>query len=311
MRVLVTGSNGFLGSAICRALLRDPDGDVLALHRERADLSLVPPGSRLVVGDFHDVKRMKEVFEEFRPEAVIHAAAIVSTGVPNAVASHRYNVEGTAVLLAVARESGCRRWIQISSMSAHPENKSVYGGTKYLADLEVKKTDLDWTILRPSLIYGEVRRGIFHRLTGLLNSLPIVPLVGPGNEPVRPVHRDDVAAVCMTALRRPETIGNVYMLGGPEESWTFRTMAMEMRRMLNRSTLAAPVPLPVCRIIAIFGEMLFEDPPLTTDNIEGLSRAQNIDIEPAVRDLAFAPRSFGEGFTSCLESGLLDGVKKS
>ncbi|MCC5877689.1 MAG: NAD-dependent epimerase/dehydratase family protein [Candidatus Sumerlaeia bacterium] len=311
MRVLITGSNGFLGSAICRAFLRDPECDVLALHRERADLSLVPPGSRLVVGEFHDPRRMGEVFNEFKPDAVVHAAAIVSTGVPNAAASLRYNVEGTAALLTVAREAGCQRWVQISSMSAHPENKSVYGGTKYLADLEVRKSGLDWTILRPSLIYGEVRRGIFHRLAGLLDSLPVVTLVGSGMEPVRPVHREDVAAACVSVLQRPESVNSVYMLGGPEEDWTFRSMVLEMRRIMNKSALTVPVPLPICRAMAILGEMLFEDPPLTTDNIEGLSRAQAIDTEPAIRDLAFAPRSFQEGFTSCLEAGLLKQDRKS
>lgn len=305
MRVLVTGSNGFLGSAICRAFLRDSRSEVLALHREGADLSLVPPGSRLAAADFFDVTAMKALLSDFRPDAIIHAAAVVSTGVPDPALSLQVNVEGTRRLLLAAEETGCRRWIQISSMSAHGENKSVYGGTKYLADLEVRKSTLDWTILRPSLIYGEARRGIFHRLAMLLKSLPVVPMVGCGMEPVRPVHRDDVASACMEALLRVHAINRVYMLGGPED-WTFRAMVLEMRRMMGKSSTLVPIPLPVCRIMALAGEMLFEDPPLTSDNIEGLSRAPVCNTEPAISDLGFAPRSFAEGFQACLDAGLLE-----
>lgn len=305
MKVLVTGANGVVGSAICRALLDSAGMEPLALHRDGADLSLLPPGAESAPGDFTSREEMAALMEEHRPGALIHAAAVVSTGVPDLEESLRVNVEGTRALLEAAGAGGVTKWIQISSMSAHSGNKSVYGGTKFLAEEEVRRQPMEWVILRPSLVYAEVRRGIFHRLARLVASLPVVPLVGGGREPIRPIHRDDLAAVALEALRSPAAAGGVYPIGGPEE-WDLRAMVLAMRRQLGRRPVTVPLPLPLCRLGSILGEMLFEDPPLTSDNLEGMTRALPCDITAAARDLAFTPRPFAEGFAQCLERGLLE-----
>ena len=129
-------------------------------------------------------------------------------------------------------------------------------------------------------------------------------MIGNGAESIRPVHRDDVAMACIAALERPSTVGHVYMLGGPGET-TFRDIVRMMRRRLGRSPTLVPIPMPLCRVAAIAGELLFEDPPLTTDNLEGLSRAPFCDPTLAIRDLGFSPRSFEQGFEECLAAGLL------
>lgn len=278
--------------------------EVLALHRDGADLSLLPPGTPAVAGDFTSPAGVAALLGEHRPRAIIHAAAVVSTGVPNLEDSLRVNVEGTRALVAGAREAGVSKWIQISSMSAHDGNKSIYGGTKYLAEQEVRSFPGDWVILRPSLVYAPVRRGIFHRLARLVASLPVVPLIGGGREPVRPVHRDDLAEVALQALRSPAATGVVYPIGGPED-WDLRALVLAMRRQLGLRPLTIPLSLPLCRLGSIVGEILFEDPPLTSDNLEGIARAVPCDTSAAIDDLAFSPRPFDEGFAQCLADGLL------
>lgn len=239
-----------------------------------------------------------------RPEAVVQVAAVVSSGRPDPERSFRVNVQGTETFARAAAAAGAHRWLQISSMSAHPANKSVYGASKLAQEDAPRGAGFDPTVFRPSLIYGPQRRGIFHKLVTLLNQLPIVPLVGAGGEPMRPVHVDDMAAAASRALANRESEGKTYELGGPED-WTFRHMIEEILRMLGKSPRLVPVPLPVCRVIAAGGEWLLPAPPITTDNVEGVAKARPLDLRPAHRDLGWTPRSFEAGFRECLDSGLL------
>lgn len=299
LRVLVSGANGFVGSAICR-VLAERGHVVLPLVRRGAELDLLPDGLEPVRGEYHDAPAIRALLAEQRPDVVVHAAAVVSMGKPDLDLSMRVNVEGTRTFVAEASRAGVARWIQISSMSAHAANKSVYGGTKYLADEEVRRAAPAWTILRPSIIYGPAPRGIFHKLTRLLAKLPAVPLVGPGREDMRPVHVDDVATAVAEAIDRPVTIGREYMLGCLEPMTCRDFFRETARQVRGREPILLPLPLWLCRIIAAVGEALLPSPPMTLDNVEGVTRAQPVDPRPAVRDLGFAPRPYSEGLSASL-----------
>ncbi len=299
LRVLVSGANGFVGSAICRTLAARGHV-VLPLVRRGANLDLLPEGPDPVFGEYHDADSIRAVLAARRPDVVVHAAAIVSMGKPDLALSVRINVEGTRTFAAEATRAGVARWVQVSSMSAHPANKSVYGGTKYLADEEVRAGAPAWTILRPSIIYGPAPRGIFHKLTRLLARLPAVPIIGPGTEDMRPVHVDDVATAVAEAIDRPGTIGGTYMLGCLEPMTSREFFRETARQVRGREPLLIPLPLWACRIAAAVGEALLPSPPMTLDNVEGVTRAQPVDPGPAVRDLAFSPRPYREGLAECL-----------
>jgi len=288
--ILITGANGFVGSALCREARRR-GVPYRALAREGSGTSLLPVDAEVVRGDFGSRADMDRILGSEPFDTVIHAAAVVSNGRPNLERAWRVNVEGTASLQAVASGRGVRRWVQISSMSAHPASRSIYGATKLACDGVVRSGPIPWTILRPSLIYGSQERGIFHRMRSLIRSLPVVPLLGSGREPMRPVHVDDVAAAAFACLDRPATIGATYCLGGPED-WTFRDVVERLARGENRSPLLVPIPMPLCRLAAVAGEVLLENTPVSTDNLDGITSAQPVDIEPARRELGFDPRPF-------------------
>jgi NADH dehydrogenase len=290
MKVLVTGANGFVGSALCREALRRGH-ECLALVRPASSRSLVPARATEVHGDFTNGAVMADILGERQPDAIIHAGAVVSNGRPNLERAWRVNVEGTRSLLRAAEGAGVQRWVQISSMSAHPANRSVYGGTKLACDAVVRSGAIDWTILRPSLVYGPGQRGIFHRMRTMIRQLPVVPLLGSGSEPMRPVHVDDVAWAALEALERPGAVRGTYCLGGPED-WTFRTLVGKLASAEGRRPMLLPIPMPLCRVGALLGEVLLEDTPVSTDNLEGITSAQPVDITAAESDLGFVPRAF-------------------
>lgn len=303
MKILVTGANGFVGSAICRELLGRKH-DVVALARHGAETTLVPVHARIARGDFHRREEIAALLSQESPAFVVHAAAVVSSGKPNLEQSLRINVEGTRVLGEESLRAGVKRLLLISSMSAHPDNKSIYGGTKLLSEEAVRGSGIAHTILRPSLVYGPQRRGIFFKLTGMMKKLPVVPLIGTGQEPLRPVHVEDLAWAAAEALERDRCEGETMEVGGAD-SLAFREMLAVMRRELGRPALFVPMPLPLCRLMAVTGECVLSNPPVTSDNIEGIHFARPVDNASAEQLLGYRPRGFREGFRGCLEKGLV------
>jgi NADH dehydrogenase len=299
MRILVTGANGLVGSAACAAVAR-AGHDAIALVRPGSDRTLLEGiAATIREAAFPEPGAVRAALAGIRPDAIIHAAAVPSGGRPDLALALRVTVEGTRTLLAESVRAGVPRLVLVSSMSAHPANRAVYGGTKWMQERLVREGSATAVIAKPSLVYGPQPRGVFHRMVALLRRLPVVPLVGDGLAPQRPVHVDDLAEALATLATREGLGGRTYMLGGAEEL-PFRDFLARIATLLGRRPLMVPVPLPVCRVIALAGELALPSPPLTFDQIEGIARAVPCDISAARADFGFAPRSLGDGLRDAL-----------
>jgi NADH dehydrogenase len=227
-------------------------------------------------------------------EAVIHAAATTSETAPDEAVSWRTNVEGTRNLLAACRRAGVRRWIQISSLSANPANSSVYGRTKRVADEEVRRSGLRWTILQPGTIYGSGSRGLFAKMVRLTQTLPAVPVLGPGTQSMRPIHVDDAALAALACLDHEATVGQIYALGS-RDVITFNDFLRGIVRVHGKRKPLVHIPLWFCFAVARVLSFFLRNPPVTVDNLVGLRQMTAPDITSAQRDFGFAPRTFAEG----------------
>ena len=159
-RVLVTGAGGSIGSEICRQMLKFQPEELILLGRgenrlfflERELLAVAGlttqascesgtdgDGSPTVlscrIGDVTDESRMRQIFEEFHPEIVFHAAAHkhVPLMEQNPGEAVKNNVEGTKVVADLAHEFGVQRFVLISSDKA-VRPTSVMGVTKHMAE---------------------------------------------------------------------------------------------------------------------------------------------------------------------------------
>lgn len=294
MKTLVTGAAGFLGSRIV-ALALERGHEVRALVRPSSDVSALAafPPQILRFGDMTDRASLAKAAEGV--ETVVHCAAAVSTAAHDLELSRTTNVVGTRDLLEAAAATGLRpRWVQISSMSAHPGTSSVYGVTKLEADSVVTSSRLPWTILRPSIIYGPGEKGLVAKTVRIMRKLPIMPIVGPGTELLRPVYVDDVANAVLDCIERSNTIGNTYMIGGPDEV-TFNEFMMRLGKAAGVKRPRVHIPIPLAMGIARTLAAVMKNPPLTVDNVLGVMQAQRVDIDPAVRDFQFSPMGLEEG----------------
>lgn len=303
MKILITGAAGFLGAVAVRRALAEGH-DVRAMIRQGSPRDRVAlPDEKIVYADMSDPAGLARAVNDV--EAVIHCAATTSQSAPDEALSRRTNVDGTRLLYEAAKKAGVGRWIQISSMSAHPGSTTVYGRTKLAADeyLRIQAGPPVWTILRPSIIYGPGERGLVAKTVKLMKKLPIVPVIGPGKELIRPAFVDDVADAALAALRSPDSIGKTYMIGGGEEMELTRFM----KELVKAAGLKRPLfhlPMPIALMIARAMSLAMKSPMITPDNVLGVREVPRVDQKAAERDLAgWRPMTLAEGLRRTFAQG--------
>lgn len=212
-RIFVTGATGFVGHAVVRALLTH--GFLVRC--------LVRPGSEALLKGFESIDRVPgDVLEPdgLPPSvegcsAIIHLVGIIREHRAAGVTFDRLHTQATANMLGVAREAGVKRYIQMSAVGTRPGAISRYHRTKWQAEEVVRASALDWTIIRPSLIFGSGDEFV-SVLARMVRRLPAVPVLGAGQYQLQPIAVEQVAEGFARALRLPLTVGQTYEMAGPE-----------------------------------------------------------------------------------------------
>lgn len=275
LRVLVSGASGFVGKAVVAELLRQGHTVFAGSRRGEAVGTAQSRQAQGIKLDVTDATSALQAVQQAQPNAVIHLVGIIAqTKEQTFQAAH---VGGTRHMLAATPRGA--RYVHMSALGADPASKSRYSATKGEAEALVRSSGLDWTIFRPSLIFGQGDDFFGRVLKELVTTAPIVPQIGDGKFPCRPVSVADVAQAFVGALTRPETIGQTYALTGPEE-FTFRQLLNEEQRALGQHKPVVPVPLPLMDLaVPLMG--VLPKPPITTDQYAMLKAGNTAPNEPA------------------------------
>jgi predicted dehydrogenase/nucleoside-diphosphate-sugar epimerase len=287
MRVLVTGSTGFIGRRLLEHLLGAGHEVVAAVRRPAPELD--PERVRVVEVRLDDREGLTRALGGC--EAVVHLA--VATGATTERAAYDVNVVGTEHLLEAARQAGVRRFVFASTISATRERMGPYGRTKRLAEARVAASGIPFCTLRPSLVYGG-REGLVANLTAYLIGLPLIPVMGDGRIELDPIHVDDVCAAMLYALRDDQVLGNTYDLLGPDRV-TFNEFLDRLAAGLGVKRPYLHVPGEIALLMAQALARVFKRPPITVDNVLGMISPARVERERAKRDFRIAWTPLAEG----------------
>lgn len=265
--VVVTGAAGLVGTHVCRELT-NRGWRVRAIVRdgEKATRRIGHLPLEIVGADIRDANAVEHALRG--AGAVVHLAAIAIER-----PGQRYedvNAGATAILLEAARAQRVERFVHMSQNGASSASPYAFLRSKGMAEDAVRASDRQWTILRPSVIFGP-QDAFVNVLARLVRLSPLVyPLPGGGRARFQPIAAVDVARVVGRALEMPQAVGGAYSLGGPA-ALTLRQMAERIFLAMDVRRVIVPVPVPLLRPLIALLERLLPNPPVTTGLLDLLA----------------------------------------
>jgi uncharacterized protein YbjT (DUF2867 family) len=291
--VLVTGASGFVGSHAVPALL-GVGHDVVALARSQAAgdriLRRLPAGDRSRVdvrrGDVTEPASLPAALDGV--DAVLHLVAI-PRDFSGGADLRLVNTEGTRNVVAAARRAGVRRFIHQGALGVVDDPNLHYASSKARGARLVSDSDLEWTILKPSLLWGE-RDGFFNTIAGLVRISPgVVPIPAGATSRFQPLFISDWARIAASVVGDPAAVGREFELGGPRY-WTYREMVAEVLHGMAARRAVLPVPQPLIRLVARGSEAVRLPFPVASDQLRQLALDNITALDSVQRAFAFEPR---------------------
>jgi len=277
-RILITGGTGFVGGNIREAL---GDHPVRLLVRSKTEAArLEGPNVELFEGDVTRAETLRGAMTGC--QAVIHLVAIISEEGKSTFDGVIH--QGTVNVVEEAKRVGIKRIIHMSAMGAMNNPAYPYMQAKWNSEQAVKSSGIPWTIFRPSVIFGP-GDGFINVLADLVRKAPVIPVIGTGKSKFQPVSVKEVAISFARAISEPETVGQIYELGGPE-ILTYEELLDTIAQKLGKKKLKAHVPVGLMTPVVNFTKHLPKAlrPPVTEEQLRMLS-LDNCSYESATSRL--------------------------
>jgi len=282
MNILLCGASGFVGRHLEIALrdaghqvrrgVRQPRGagDIAIDYRNDSDIASWIPRLAGIDAVVNAVGVLRD--SKTQPMAQLHDA------VPRA-------------LFAAAAQSGIKRIVQISALGAGSGINTAYMQSKQAADDFLQTLDVDWAILRPSLIYG--KDGASTHMFMLLSHMPLLILPEAGKQMVQPVHIDDIAQAVVNLLcatGSPPLRQIIECVGAEEVTLAGLISSYRTQRGGNPPIVLA-VPKIMLNTVAWIGDRI-PALPVGSDTLEMLAAGSTGNGDRFVSLLGHAPRGY-------------------
>jgi uncharacterized protein YbjT (DUF2867 family) len=288
--ILVTGATGFIGPKIVHAL-RAEDRPVRVLARKLKDAeTLASWGCEIVQGDVTDAASLRRAVEGC--ETVIDLVALIS-GKPEDF--QRVMIQGTRDLLAAAKKARVARFILMSALGVSERTKDLtpYSHAKWDEEQAVQASGLDYTIFRPSFVFG-ADGGSLPIYIRQVRWSPVVTVIGDGNRRLQPIWVEDVATFFAKSLSTPGAVNRTFEVAGPDVV-TWDELYERIRRVLGKRRATIHMPYGLVRAGAAVVEKLPLDFPLSRDAVTMLEFEDNVtDIGPALETFEIRPITLDE-----------------
>ncbi|HNC07655.1 MAG TPA: NAD(P)H-binding protein, partial [Anaerolineales bacterium] len=197
-------------------------------------------------------------------------------------------------IVRAAKEAGVKRGIFISTTAIFTQLNAGSKSIRLAAEEAIQASGLEYTILRPTMIYGSPRDRNMWRLIRLLKIIPIIPIFGDGESLQQPIFVDDVAQAVLLALQNDATIHKSYNIAG-KDPLTYNQVIDMVASALGKRVWKLHLPyMPIVRALQ-FTERMRLRLPIKAEQVLRLNEDKSFSYEDAKRDFGFTSRSFEEG----------------
>lgn len=290
MTILVTGAAGFLGNNVVRRLA-EQGKPVRAMVRnvDKAEKRLadVKDKIEIVQGDVADREGLKTLMRDV--STVIHLVAIALE--KGGQTYEAVNYQGTVNVVDAAKAAGVPRFIYMSQNGADPNHFSRFLRSKGRAQEYVASSGLQWTALRPSVIFG-TQDEFFNSIARMVRLTPLVfPNIGGGTAQFQPVSVHDVAEATVRCVDNDDTIGKAFPLGGPEVL-TLKEIEQRILKAMGTNRILIPGPTWLLKPAVFVMEKVLPGSPVSTTLLELLKVPNIVSDNALVSYFNMQPRAF-------------------
>jgi len=269
--ILLIGGNGFVGRVIAAQLqlagysVLVPTGHLVAARELR-----MLPKVHVEEADVHEFDELQSLCGRIKTTgAVINLVGVLHDKPANPYGKvfKAAHVELPKNIITAMQLHGLKRYLHMSALGADSQGPSMYQRSKGDGEVAIKESNLDWTIFRPSVIFGAQDQfiNLFSKLTKLFPAMPLAN----HQAKFQPVSVDDVATAFVKSLSMPESIHQSYDLVGPTV-YTMKEIVEFAARKAKTSCAIIPVPAFVGYLQALAFEFLPGPTLMSRDNIASM-----------------------------------------
>jgi NADH dehydrogenase len=296
--VIVAGGTGFVGGAIAKELRRRGNAVVVVSTGGEAARGSLPDDIEIRQADVRDPAALSQAIHG--ADALVIALAFRNSPMESPRRGQTFtavDAAGTEHLVAAARANGIGRLVYLSGAGAAADAERHWFRAKWRAEVAVRRSGIDFTIIRPTWIYGPGDVSL-NRFIGFARTLPVVPMTNRGNQLLAPVFIDDVARLAADGLLEPAAANRVFEIGGPETLRMRDIIAAAIRRAgLARPIVPGPTPLVK---FAAWPMSFLPEPPLTPDAVDFINQPATVDNGPLLEAMPRRLMPLEEGLSSYL-----------
>ena len=262
-RILLLGSTGFFGRGVAHKLI-DNGHQLRVLVRDPMKAAAFKVrGAQVVVGDALDPAALKQ-----SSQGTEHIISLVAVRRNQPQSYLAVNVDGPRIMAEAAKAAGVKSVVLVSVIGARLDRNYKYLTSRWMGEQELAKSGVAGTILRFSLVLAE-EGGALVDFERQANFGPFIIIPGGGQAHMQPILREDAARCVVETIGRPELLGKIVELGGPEVvtveaviDWFLQARGIKKRKL--------KVPVPLLLPGAAIMETLLKDPIITPDEINTL-----------------------------------------
>jgi NADH dehydrogenase len=289
-KILITGATGFIGKALTRHL-SETEYQIRVLIHPSGKSPDLPKGLPVeaAVSGLGDQRGLRAALAGVR--VVYHLASQESLGAKGNLLET--DIQGTKNLVEAAQEAEVDRFIYLSHLGADRASAYPIMTAKAIAEDQIQKSSLDYTILRSASVFGPQDR-FTTRLAKLIRSIPLIfPLPDQGDTLLQPIWIEDLANILLWTLDNEGTRRALYEIGGPEQL-SFRDIIIILMDTMKLKRTLVPVSTPLIRGATVFADYLSLNIPTDIFWLDYLATNRTCSLTTVPREFNLLPSHFSK-----------------